>query len=125
MRTQYHSQPGESGLDAWDVARLIELSRDLPVKQVQLDSFWQVDTVYWTEPFTVRQFALHVRLVQEVDPSYPIILAADGRVMDGMHRIVRALLNGEGTIAAVQFAVTPEPDFRDCRLEDLPYSNSI
>ena len=121
MRTQYHAQPSAGGVDAWNVARLIELSRDLPVKRIALDSVPQIDTVYWTEPFTVRQFALHVRLVQEVDPSFPIILASDGRVMDGMHRIVRALLQGEATIPAVQFAVTPEPDYRDCNLDDLPY----
>jgi hypothetical protein len=36
MRTQYHLQPGESGFDAWDVARLIELSRDPPVAQLSL-----------------------------------------------------------------------------------------
>jgi hypothetical protein len=121
MRTQYHAQPSADGVDAWDVARLIELSRDLPVKSVALDSLQQIDTVYWTEPFTVRQFALHVRLVREVDPSFPVILASDGRVMDGMHRVVRALLEGEATIAAVQFTVTPEPDYRDCNLDDLPY----
>ncbi len=123
MRTQYHFQPRGAAFDAWDVARLIELSRDLPVKQVPLDSLWQVDTVYWSEPFTVRQFALHVRLVQEVDPSYPIILAAEGHVMDGMHRVVRAMLDGAHAIAAVQFGTTPAPDHRGCRPEDLSYPN--
>jgi len=38
-----------------------------------------------------------------------------------MHRIVRALLDGSPTIAAVRFPVTPEPDYRNCRPEDLPY----
>jgi hypothetical protein len=125
VRTQYHSQPSAAGVDAWDVGRLIELSRELPIKHVTLASLWQIDTLYWTEPFTVRQFALHARLVQEVDPSHPIILAADGRVMDGMHRIVRALLAGQEAIAAVQFDVTPEPDYRDCQLDDLPYPDEV
>src|SRR5260370_12018867 len=98
MRTQYHAQPSAGGVDAWNVARLIELSRGLPVKRVALDSLRQIDTVYWTEPLTVRQFALHVRLVQEVDPSFPIILASDGRVMSGMHRIVRPLLQPQSTL---------------------------
>jgi hypothetical protein len=123
VRTQYHAQPSAGGVDAWDVARLIELSRNLPVEQVALESLGQIDSVYWTEPFTVRKLAEHVRLVQEVDRGYPIILAADGRVMDGMHRVVRALLDGDEAIAAVRFAVTPEPDYRDCRLADLPYPN--
>jgi hypothetical protein len=121
MRKQYNFWPGAVGLDAWDVDRLIELSRDLPVKQVALSSIWELDTAYWSQPLTVRQVAEHLRLIREVDPSYPIILAVDGRVMDGMHRVVRALLDEQTTIAAVQFEVQPEPDFRDCVPDDLPY----
>jgi len=62
-----------------------------------------------------------MQLVVEVDPSYPIILGVDGRVMDGMHRIARALLHGEPTILARRFLEHPEPDFRNCVAEDLPY----
>jgi hypothetical protein len=121
MRKQYNFWPGEIGLDAWDVDRLIELSCNLPVKQVPLDSIWELDAPYWGQPLSVRQVADHVRWVQAVDTSYPIILAAEGRVMDGMHRVVRALLEGRTTIAAVQFEVQPEPDYRNCRPEDLSY----
>ena len=46
MRTQYHAQSSAAGVDAWDVARLIELSRGFPVKAVALDSLWEIDTVY-------------------------------------------------------------------------------
>jgi len=53
--------------------------------------------------------------------AYPIILAPDGRVMDGMHRVVRALLEGLPTIAAVRFDVHPEPDYRNCDPGLLPY----
>jgi hypothetical protein len=121
MRKQYHFWPGKNGLDAWDVDRLVELSRDIPVKQVSIDSIWELDTAYWSQPLTVRDVAEHVRLVQAVDLSYPIILGADGRVMDGMHRVIRAVLEGRVTISAVQFDVTPEPDFRNCQPDELPY----
>lgn len=121
MRKQYNFWPGAEGLDAWDVDRLIELSRDLPIIEVPLTEIWEIDTPYWSQPLTIRQVAQHLRLVREVDPSHPIILAADGRVMDGMHRVVRALDEGRATIRAVRFEVQPEPDFRNCRPEDLPY----
>jgi len=65
--------------------------------------------------------AEHARLIATADLAYPIILAVDGRVMDGMHRVARALLEGRPTIAAVRFAGPIEPDFRNCRPEDLPY----
>jgi hypothetical protein len=120
VRKQYHFWPGENRLDAWDVDRLVELARDLPVKQVPVDSIWELDTPYWSQ-LTARDVAEHVRLVQQVDLSYPIILGVDGRVMDGMHRVVRALVEGQPTISAVQFDVHPDPDFENCEPDELPY----
>lgn len=127
MRKQYHFWPGEHGFDAWDVDRLVELSRDLPVKEVDLASIGEIDSVYWfddrSERPTVRNVVAHVRLIEEVDLSHPVILGFDGRVMDGMHRIARALLEGRSTISVVQFEAPLEPDYRNCRPEDLPYPN--
>ena len=126
VRKQYHFWPGEDGgIDAWDVDRLIELTSDFPVRQVAVDSIWEVDTVYWfdddTYRPTVRRVLEHVGLIQAVDPAYPIILGVDGRVMDGMHRVARAILDGRTTIDAVQFEVHPEPDYRNCNPAELPY----
>ena len=124
MRKQYHFWPGEHGLDAWDVDRLIELSRDLPVQEVALGDIWEIDTVYWfdgPEQPTVRKVVEHARLIEEVDVSYPIILGSDGRVMDGMHRVARALLEGRSSIGAVRLTEHPAPDYRNVRPEDLPY----
>jgi len=125
MRKQYHFWPGAQGLDAWDVDRLVELSAGLPVEQVPLGDIAGLDADYWFDGSgqrpTVRRLVEHMRLVQEVDPSYPVVLGADGRVMDGMHRIARALLEGRRSVAAVRFEVQPEPDYRDCDPADLPY----
>jgi hypothetical protein len=60
-------------------------------------------------------------VIQEVDLAYPIILGPDNRVMDGMHRVARVVLEGRTTIPAVRLHRLPEPDYRDCRPEDLPY----
>ncbi len=124
MRKQYNFRPGGSGLDAWDVDHLIAASADLPVQEVSLASIADIDTDFWFQfgpPPTVRRIIDHVRLIQEVEPTYPIILGADGRVMDGMHRVARAVLDGQTTIRAVRFVNDPEPDYRNCRPEDLPY----
>ncbi len=125
MRKQYNFWPGEQGLDAWDVDRLVELSAAFPIKVVLVDEIADVDSDYWFAygPIvpTVRRVVEHIQLVEAVDPSFPIILASDGRVMDGMHRVARAVLAGERTIRAVQFDVDPEPDYRNCLPDDLPY----
>ena len=62
-----------------------------------------------------------IRLIQDVELSYPIILGSDGRVMDEMHRIARAILEGHTRIRAVQFVDEPEPDFRDSSPKDMPH----
>ena len=90
-----------------------------------MDSIAEVDSNYWLggdfgEP-TVRKMVEHMRLVRDVDPLFPIILGADGRVMDGMHRIARALLEGRPMIRAVRFETQPKPDFQDYSPGDLPY----
>jgi hypothetical protein len=123
MRKQYHFWPGAMGLDAWDVDRLIVLSQEFPVTDVDVSTIDEVDTVYWfneAEIPTVRKVVEHLRLIEHVDPTRPIILGPDGRVMDGMHRIARAILEGRTTIRAVRFEQLPEPDHRNCHPSELP-----
>lgn len=123
MRKQYHFWPGAVGLDAWDVDRLVALAEGLPVESVQLAKIGEIDTAYWYDdsPPTVRSIVEHFRLMREVETSYPIILGPDGRVMDGMHRIARALIEQRDEIRAVRLPVLPPPDYTDCRPQDLPY----
>ena len=125
MRKQYHFWPSRRGLQAWDVHRLIELTRDFPKKRVALDTISELDEVYWfdggAQQPTCRKVVEHFRLTREASLEYPIILGADGRVMDGMHRIAKALLRGDEGIEAVQFEEDPEPDYVGRKPEELPY----
>ncbi len=110
---------------AWDVDRLIRLSKNLPRITVPVGAIREIDEVYWfddaKERPTCRKVLEHMSLINEVDLSYPIILSANGRVMDGMHRVAKAFLDGIEEIEAVQFERDPEPDHVGCRPEDLPY----
>ena len=63
----------------------------------------------------------HLRLIAAADLSYPIILSASGAVMDGMHRVCKAALEGRTEIQAVQFAEDPPPDHVGLGPNDLPY----
>ena len=117
--TEYHFWKPEhgDGRDAWDVARLIELSADLPIEEVELATIEEIDSVYWFDGVTyrptVRAVVEHAERIRTVDPSHPILLGPDGRIMDGMHRIARAVLDGRSTIEARRFPELPEPDHRN------------
>jgi hypothetical protein len=73
---------------------------------------------------TCKSIAEHCALINEADLSYPIILDSAGRVMDGMHRVCKAFLQGVAALPAVQFARDPEPDHVGKRPDELPYSIS-
>jgi hypothetical protein len=124
VRKQYHFQRSERGLLAWDVDRLIRLSRDLARRPVAVAEIRELDEVYWfdeQQPPTCRFVLEHLRLIGEADLAYPIILGSDGRVMDGMHRVAKAWLEGRSHLEAVQFAVDPEPDYVGRGPRELPY----
>ncbi|MGK2962139.1 MAG: hypothetical protein ACSLFK_08330 [Gemmatimonadaceae bacterium] len=123
MRKQYYFRQSAEGLLAWDVDRLVELTSQFPRRQVPLEQIRELDEP-WTgdgEPGTWRELVEHVKLIDEADLSFPIILASDGAVMDGRHRVTKALRNGLTAIDAVQFDVDPPPDHIGKGPEDLTY----
>lgn len=90
----------------WSVARLIELSKDLPVMDVPLDHL-NVYNSY--DKLTLRQMAMHINAVMEADLRYPIILDEDGELMDGRHRILKAMISRTHSIKVVKFQQNPPP----------------
>ena len=123
MRKQYYFRGSHDGLLAWDVDRLVQLSSHLQRKRIPLTAIRELDEP-WSgddEPATWRTVLVHVRLIEEADLSYPIIVSASGAVMDGMHRVAKAVLQGRQEIDAVQFDRDPPPDYVGRGPNDLPY----
>jgi hypothetical protein len=123
VRKQYYFRQSERGLLAWDVDRLCELSRHLPRKRVPMSDIRELDEPCGGEGtvLTWRQIVDHVRLINEADLSFPIILSASGEVMDGRHRIAKAAMTGCELIDAVQFDADPPPDYVGRGPDELPY----
>jgi hypothetical protein len=108
---QPRQQMCQIGRHHWSVARLFELSRDLPVMNIPLDHL----NVFLTyERLTLREMVMHMKAVQDADLSKPIILDEDGELMDGRHRIMKAMLLGKPDIFAVRFDENPSP----CRVDE-------
>ncbi len=127
MRKQYHLRRSPRGLCAWDVHRLVALSQHLGRERVPLAVIRELDEPYWAaepvRPLTCREIVGHARLMLDGDLAFPVILSSDGRVMDGMHRICKALLEGRTDIEAVRFVHDPEPDYIGVHPDDLPYED--
>ena len=125
LRPQYHFRKTAAGFDIWSVARLVELTNGFDVFQVAPGNFAELSENHWyqfaEDVPTPLSLIEHIRLIQACDLSYPIILDAQGRIMDGMHRVCKAVLQGEQAISAVQFEVDPPPDFKNCHPSELPY----
>jgi len=123
MRKQYHFRNIGQDLYIWDVHHLLELTKNLTPKTVLLADIQELNEAYWfpDQYPTTQQIIEHVQLIQDANLSYPIILCAQGRVMDGMHRVAKASLLQHIDILAVQFEQTPEPDFLNMDEDDLDY----
>lgn len=96
----------------WTVARLIQHSKALPVFEILLAGIFIGEKVF-KESRTARDIAEHVKRVNETDLDYPIILDPDGFIMDGWHRVIKALVEGRETIKAVRFEELPCHEYMD------------
>lgn len=102
----------DSNGDVWSVPRLIEHSRNLEPFDLPLAGIYIGQTIF-AESRTARAIAEHVKRVNETDLQYPILLDPDGFIMDGWHRVIKALVEGKETIRAVRFEVLPYRDFKE------------
>ena len=61
------------------------------------------------EKLTLREMVMHMKAANDADLNLPIILDEDGELMDGRHRIMKAMLIGADSIKAVRFDENPSP----------------
>lgn len=113
-KLKWHSpseQMAQIGRHNWSVARLFELARDLPVMQIPLD---HLNVYFRYDKVTLREMVMHMQAVIDADLTKPIILDEDGELMDGRHRLMKAMLYEHKFILAVRFEENPAP----CKVTD-------
>lgn len=113
MEGERHSRLVDDRREHFWTERLWSLAQDLAVTEVAIDDIDEFDQDCWFHGRapTCREVADHARRIQSADLSYPVILNAAGRLMDGGHRIAKAWIAGRATIQAVRFDTDPEPDW--------------
>ena len=115
MRKQYHF-------------RTIFLTKELEIENIDLSKINEFEETYWYneegDSPTCRSITQHIKLVNDSDLNYPIIVCPDGKLMDGMHRVVKANLLELKTIKAYRLSTLPKPDYIDVDPDDLPYDEN-
>lgn len=91
----------------YSVARLIDEAKNLPVFDCPLASL-DLSGEIWKGQ-NMRDLALHVKACMNADLSYPILIAWDGSIADGRHRILKAIALGKRTIPAKRLTWKLEP----------------
>ena len=110
---QIHSTERDGKRYIWYTERLWRLAKDLPEYDADVERFAELDRDCWFgegRTPTIREVAAHCRRINETDSEIPVIVNDNGRLMDGGHRLARALLEGRKTVKAVRFEEMPEPD---------------
>jgi hypothetical protein len=121
----------------YDVYRLIQETRTLPIVNVSVSDLFSeiVDNSYWNDvqgksitirevcealirnngnidwPSTLRahpNLAEHIRKVRDADYAYPILLVLGHGIVDGIHRLTKAHIDGARTVPTRQLETVPE-----------------
>lgn len=96
----------------YNVSATLFEARDLEVIDYPLDYM----NISYCSPCadTFRDFVAHVMMVNQADTSHPIILNEDGSIIDGKHRLAKAILAGDKTIKCKRFDKDPCQIFEYC-----------
>lgn len=89
----------------WEATDLVQYAKGLPVYKLPL-KYLDLSIM----PFTVTNvisLANHIKRVNETDLAYPVIVGPSGNILDGWHRVVKALLAGQEFVKAVRLTTMP------------------
>lgn len=100
------------GINSWSASTLITYCKEknypifkLPVAGINLSE----QTMPWTI-YNISSFVYHMKRVNKVNMKYPIILDSEGGIVDGWHRVARAIIDGKTEIDAIRIEEMPLAD---------------
>lgn len=98
------------GTNVWSASNLVQWCKEkeypifkLPLAGIDLSrNSWEINCLY--------DFIYHMKRSVNVDKQYPIILDETGQICDGLHRICKAIVDGDTEIDAIRIENMPCPD---------------
>ncbi len=96
--------------NVWKVGTLIDAASTLDTFSFDLNNISLENPITW-HMSSVRDALAHLDRIHNANLSMPIIMRADGYIMNGWHRIIRAMSEEKKFILAKRFTENPKPDF--------------
>ena len=99
----------------FDIHRLWKLAEHLPVTERHVSEFDLATAFPWfltNAPPTVAEIIDHMRRIMRAELDYPVMLDANGGVLDGIHRIAKCVIEDIPVVKCVQFSEGPVPDWQ-------------
>ena len=90
----------------YSVVDLIEASKNLEVIEIKVADMF----IEYPAPCedSLTDFIEHYIRTKETDLSYPVILSLGNFILDGKHRLIKAIVSKKETIKAVRFKILPD-----------------
>lgn len=106
-------QTYSDGRSVWNVAELWKAVEGMPVHHMPVELFvGQLQGTCWTqgdEHVTPNWVLRHTRRIIGADLGFPIIIDSEGIILDGIHRLCKAVIEGRATIAVQRLVPLPKP----------------
>lgn len=101
-----------SGKKYWSNETLFKAAKGIKPYDLQLSAL-DLDVEVWKDSSDIAAYLFHINRTNNADLSYPIIQHPNGYIVDGWHRVCKAILMGNSTIKCVRLDKMPLPDRED------------
>lgn len=123
IRPQYHFRKIGEDTHIWRIEPLLKY-RFTPL-DLMLGKITEIHEPYWYAATngtpTCISVMRHAAQAHASNLSYPILICENHKIIDGMHRVMKAYSEGLATIRAHQITL-PAPDFINVNPDELPNS---
>ena len=113
MTTQFEGHTYSDGKAVWTVEELWLAADGLPVELMRVELFVeQLEGTCWTHTGTEASpnwVLEHTRRILDADMDFPIIIDKGGIVLDGIHRLCKAVLEGREFVSVQRLVQMPSP----------------
>jgi len=106
VKNDYETEKTSLGKQWWYVKTLAKcesLAFGLDLLSIDLSVMpWELNSI--------ETFISHYYDVNDCEDSFPIIVSPGGWIMNGWHRVCKAIIEGKTTITANRILILPDPD---------------